>query len=31
MDEKEALDKGLLTILGSEIDDIYVSKVKELA
>lgn len=31
MDEKEALDKGLLTILGSEIDDIYVSKVKALA
>ncbi|MBL4937558.1 phospho-sugar mutase [Clostridium sp. YIM B02515] len=31
MDEKEALDKDLLTILGSEIDDIYVSKVKELA
>ncbi|WP_040214447.1 phospho-sugar mutase [Clostridium polynesiense] len=31
MDEQEALDKGLLNILGSEIDDIYVSKVKELA
>lgn len=31
MDEKEALDKGLLTILGSEIDDIYVGKVKKLA
>ena len=31
MAEKEALDKGLLTILGNEIDDIYVSKVKELA
>lgn len=31
MDEKEALEKGLLNILGSELDDIYVSKVKELA
>lgn len=31
MDKKEALEKGLLTILGSEMDDIYVSKVKELA
>ena len=31
MDEKEALEKGLLNIIGSEIDDIYVSKVKELS
>lgn len=31
MDEKEALEKGLLNIVGSELDDIYVSKVKELA
>jgi len=31
MDEKEALEKGLLSIIGSDIDDLYVSKVKELA
>jgi phosphoglucomutase len=31
MDEKEALDKGLLTYIGADIDDIYLGKVKELA
>jgi len=31
MDEKEALDKGLLLIIGGEIDNLYVSKVKGLA
>lgn len=31
MDEKEAVEKGMLSIIDSEIDDIYVSKVKELA
>ena len=31
MDEKEALEKGLLSIIGSDIDDLYVRKVKELA
>jgi phosphoglucomutase len=31
IDEKEAADKGLLSMIGSEIDDIYVSKVKKLA
>lgn len=31
MEEKEALNKGLLTIISKEIDDIYVSKVKELS
>jgi phosphoglucomutase len=31
MDENKALEEGLLNIVGSELDDIYVSKVKELA
>ncbi|MFL0269214.1 phospho-sugar mutase [Candidatus Clostridium radicumherbarum] len=31
MDEKEALAAGLLNIVGKELDDIYVSKVKSLA
>lgn len=31
MEEKEALEKGLLNIIGSEIDDVYISKVKALA
>lgn len=31
MDEKEALKKGLLSIIGKEIDDLYVSKVKKLS
>ncbi len=31
MDEKEALEKGLLKIIGSDLDNLYVSKVKELA
>ncbi len=31
MEEKEAISKGLLNIIGSEIDDIYVEKVKALA
>ncbi|MBC8060652.1 MAG: phospho-sugar mutase [Clostridiaceae bacterium] len=31
MDEREALEKGLLSIIGSDIDELYVSKVKELA
>ncbi|MGM9973556.1 MAG: phospho-sugar mutase [Clostridiaceae bacterium] len=31
MDEQEAIDKGLLNIIGKEIDDIYVEKVKALA
>lgn len=31
IEEKEALESGLLTIIGEEIDDIYLSKVKALA
>lgn len=31
IDEEEALRKGLLSIIGSEIDDLYVAKVKELS
>lgn len=31
MDENKALEEGFLNIVGSELDDIYVSKVKELA
>ena len=31
MDEKEALEKGLLTYIGKDIDDIYLGKVKALA
>lgn len=31
IDEKEALDKGLLTIIGKELDDEYISKVKSLS
>lgn len=31
IEEKEALENGLLTIIGKEIDDIYLSKVKALA
>lgn len=31
MDEKEAFKKGLVTFIGSEIDDIYVEKVKSLS
>lgn len=31
IEEKEALERGLLTIIGKEIDDIYLSKVKDLA
>ncbi|EOC99299.1 phospho-sugar mutase [Caldisalinibacter kiritimatiensis] len=31
MDENEALEKGLLNIIGKEIDDIYIDKVKELS
>ncbi|EDS78620.1 phosphoglucomutase phosphomannomutase [Clostridium botulinum C str. Eklund] len=31
MDEKEALDKGLLNIIGKEIDDEYTTNVKELS
>ncbi|KGM97998.1 phosphoglucomutase [Clostridium novyi A str. 4552] len=31
MDEKDALDKGLLNIIGKEIDDEYIEKVKELS
>lgn len=31
MDEKEALNSGLLNMIGSDLDDIYVSKVKSLA
>ncbi|KKH64089.1 hypothetical protein DU75_20555, partial [Methanosarcina mazei] len=31
MDENEALEKGLLNIIGKEIDDIYIEKVKSLS
>ena len=31
LDEKEALDKGLLVIIGKELDDEYIGKVKSLA
>lgn len=31
MDEKEALEKGLLSMIGKEIDDLYVAKVKNLS
>lgn len=31
LDEKEALDKGLLNIIGKELDDEYIGKVKDLA
>ncbi|WP_142413338.1 phospho-sugar mutase [Hathewaya massiliensis] len=31
IEEKEALESGLLTIIGEEIDDIYISKVKAVA
>lgn len=31
MDEKEALDKGLLNMVGSELDDVYVSEVRKLS
>ena len=31
MDEKEALDKGLLTYIGKDVDDAYIAAVKKLA
>lgn len=31
IDEQEALDKGLLTIIGKDIDDIYIEKVKNIS
>ena len=31
MDEQEALDKGLLTYIGKEVDDAYIAEVKKLA
>lgn len=31
MDETQAIEKGLLSIIGSDLDDLYVTKVKELA
>ena len=31
MDEKEALDKGLLTYIGKDVDDAYIAAIKKLA
>ena len=31
MDEKEAIEKGLLTYIGKEVDDAYIAEVKKLA